>query len=265
MATIQLTPSGSALLSGSVAVVNTSDLSGTSAFSVASSGSVARVGDLTGSSSVAATSSGSPARVAELYGASSVLVASGASMQAVLDLYGASAFVARSSAYLEDEQLDVWAATIEGVVSRYEGYDFTSIVTVGGRSFGLNDSGLYELAGTMDAGQPIKWFMQSAPVRRDMDPQGRGNARPGLGMVMPYQAYVVGLIPRDTELFICTDTEEVYDYDLRDTEGRFDSARRRLGLGLRTRHFMYGLYGKASTAGELSSVTILTSDSKRNT
>lgn len=265
MATIQLTPSSSALLSGSVAVVNTIDLSGGSAFNLTSSGGIDRLGELSGASSVATTSGGSIDRSAEFSGGSSFAAGSSASLQAILSTYGASTFVVRSSAYLENEQLDVWVTTADGLVSRYDGFNFTSFVTVSGRTFGLNDSGLYELAGATDAGQPIKWFLQSAPVRRDNEPQGHGNARPGLGMVMPYQAYVVGMVPRDTELFIHTDKEEVYGYPLESTDGRFNSTRQRLGLGLRTRHFMYGLYGAASSAAELSSVTVLTKDSTRNT
>jgi len=264
MATIQLTPTSSALLSGSVAVVNTANLSETSAFNLTSSGNIDRVGELVGTSTVNLTSSGSIARLTEFEGASSFAVASSASLQAVLDMYAASSFVARSTAYLEGEQLDVWATTTDGMVSKYEGFNFTSFVSVGGRTFGLNDSGLYELTGTVDAGAPIKWFIQSAPVRRDASEQRAGNRRPGLSILLPYQAYVVGMIPPDTELFIQTDQELVYDYDLRDTDNRFASTRCRLGRGLRTRHFMFGLYGRASTAGELSSVTILANDSTRN-
>jgi hypothetical protein len=252
MATIQLTPSGSALLSGSVAVVNLADLSGSSAANLTSSGAIARVGDLAGASAANLTSTGAVARGADFVGASALVVSSDASLQAILDVYAASAFVARSSAYLENEQLDVWATTVEGGVSRYEGYNFTSFVTVGGRTFGLNDSGLYELTGTTDAGAPIKWFLQAAPVRND------------LGILLPYMSYVVGEVPDNTTLFVQTDAEEVYDYDVPSTEGRFDSARSALGRGLRTRHFSYGVYGKATTPCELSSVTVRTKTSPRN-
>lgn len=252
MATIQLTPSSSALLSGSVAVVNVVELSGASTANLTSSGAVDRVGDLSATSSVATTSTGVIERAVEFAAASSVLVTSDASLQAVLDLYGASTVIVRSSAYLEDEQLDVWATTVDGKVSRYEGFNFTSFVTVGGKTYGLNDTGLFELSGTTDAGTAIKWFLQSAPTRADV------------GMLMPYQAYVAGMIPVGTELFVLNDREDVFDYDLHDTSNRLGSARRRLGLGLRTRHFAYGLYGKATTEGSVSTVTVLHNQSKRN-
>lgn len=252
MATIQLTPASSALLSGSVAVVNQFDLSGASSANLTSTGVQERVGDLTAASSVATTSTGSVARAVDFVGPSTVLVSSDALMQAVLDLYGPSTVVVRSSAYLENEQLDVWATTVDGKVSRYEDFNFASFVTVGGKTYGLNDTGLFELSGTMDNGAAIKWFLQSAPTRADV------------GMLLPYQAYVVGLIPADTELFVLNDREEVFDYDLRDTSNRLDSVRRRLGLGLRTRHFAYGMYGKAATEGSVSTVTVFLNQSKRN-
>lgn len=252
MATIQLTPSSSALLSGSVAVVNVVELSGASAANLTSSGAVARVGDLAASSSVATASTGAIDRVGDLVGGSAVVVSSDASLQSVLDMYGESTVVVRSSAYLENEQLEVWATTVDGKVSRYEGFNFTSFVTVGGKTYGLNDTGLFELSGTTDNGAAIKWFLQSAPTRADM------------GMLLPYQAYVAGMIPANTELFILNDREEVFDYDLRDTSNRLGSARRRLGLGLRTRHLVYGLYGAATTEGSVSTVTLLADQSKRN-
>lgn len=252
MATIQLTPSSSALLSGSVAVVNVGYLSGASAANLTSSGAVSRAGDLSAASGVAVSSTGTIDRAGELAGASTVQVSSDASMQAVLDMYGASTVVVRSSAYLENEQLEVWATTVDGKVSRYEGFNFTSFVTVGGKTYGLNDTGLFELSGTLDNGAAIKWFLQAPPTRADV------------GMLLPYQAYVVGLIPADTELFVIDDREEVFDYDLRDTSNRLDSVRRRLGLGLRTRHFAYGLYGKATTEGSVSTVTVMLNQSKRN-
>lgn len=252
MATIQLTPSSSALLSGSVSVVNVTEVSGASTVNLTSSGVVERVGDLSAASSVAVASTGTIDRVGDLAGASTVAVSSDAYLQSVLDMYGESTVVVRSSAYLEGEQLEVWATTVDGKVSRYEGFNFTSFVTVGGKTYGLNDAGLFELSGMTDNGAAIKWFLQSAPARADV------------GMLLPYQAYVVGLIPADTELFVLNDREEVFDYDLRDTSNRLDSVRRRLGLGLRTRHFAYGLYGKAISEGSLSTVTVMLNQSKRN-
>lgn len=252
MATIQLTPASSALLSGSAAVVNAGYLSGGSSANLTSTGAIARVGDLAASSSAAVSSTGAVSRATELVGTSSVSVSSAASLQAILDVYGASAVVARSSAYLENEQLDVWAVTAEGKVSRYEGYNFTSFVAAGGKVFGLNDTGLFELSGNTDNGAAIKWFLQSAPTRADV------------GMLLPYQAYVAGMIPKDTGLFVLDDRDALYSYDLQDTDNRLSSARHRLGLGLRTRHFAYGLYGKATTEGSLSTVTVLLNQSKRN-
>lgn len=252
MATIQLTPASSALLSGSVAVVNAGYLTGTSVANFTSSGAVERAGDLAESSSVAVSSTGVVDRVGDFVGPSAVAVSSAASLQAVLDAYAASTVVVRSSAYLENEQLDVWATTVGGKVSRYDGFNFTSFVVVGGKVFGLNDTGLFELSGNTDNGAAIKWFLQSVPTRADV------------GMLLPYQAYVVGTIPKDTELFVLDDLDTLYSYDLYDTSNRLASVRRRLGLGLRTRHFAYGLYGKATTEGSLSTMTVLLNQSKRN-
>jgi hypothetical protein len=130
--------------------------------------------------------------------------------------------------------------------------DFESFVTVGGKTFGLSDGGVYELTGDTDAGQPIKWFLQAPPVRMDS------------GKLMPYQAYVVGKVPNDSTLFIIRDDEERFDYGLTSTDGKFATSRRRLGLGLRTKHYAYGLYGKAATTAELSTVTINADESARN-
>lgn len=266
MATIALTPTSSALLSGSVAVSRLYEVTASSSAIAGSTASYVRVGERVASSSAIAGSSATYQRVVEAIAASSLVASSSATLSAILNALAASSAVARSTAWYEGAEMDTWASTLDGAVSRYVGFDFHSYVEVGGKVFALGDDGVYELTGTTDAGAPIKWLLQNGPTRKDA---AAGNSNPnlhlpGLGFIMPYQAYAVGTVPRDSEVFIIDDREQLYQYALTDTEGRFNTSRRRLGLGLRTRHFMSGLAGKATTEAEIESLTVLASESKRN-
>lgn len=62
---------------------------------------------------------------------------------------------------LGDAEYTGWAIN-KGAVSEYRNYPFNGMLEFGGRYFGTGDTGLYEIAGTTDAGEPIEWAIRTA-------------------------------------------------------------------------------------------------------
>ena len=260
MATKYLTPASSALLSGTVGLVNVKQVTApASAFVAAGTASYQRVVDQTGSSHFTVAGTASYARWVEQVGASAFIAASSASALRVAYASGASAFRAFSTARYEGEEMEAWSTHVANkIYGRYTNFNFNSFATIGDRTFAFGDGGVYELKGSTDAGSPIPFFLMSASYSKDL-------LREQPGMLMPYAGYVVGDMPEDTaEFFIVTDKGTAYAYPLKATDGELDTRRATLGRGLRGRYIRYGVHGLLTEPLDLSMVTVKFNESKRN-
>lgn len=260
MATKYLTPSSSALLSGTVGLVNVKLVSAPTSSAVASSAaSYQRVVDQSGSSHFTAAGTASYARWVEQIGASALVAASSASAVRVAYASGGSAFRAFSTARYEGEEMEAWVTHVANkVYGRYANFNFNSFATIGDRTFAFGDGGVFELKGSTDAGAPIPFFLMSASYSKDL-------LREQPGMLLPYAGYVVGDMPGETaEFFIVTDKDVPYSYPLKETAGELDTRRATLGRGLRGRFIRYGVHGLLTEPLDLSMVTVKFDASKRN-
>lgn len=260
MATKYLTPSSSALLSGTVGLVNVKQVTAPTSSGVASSSaSYQRAVDQTGSSHFTVTGTAAYARWVEQVGASTFGASSTASALRVAYAVGASTFRAFSTARYEGESMEAWVTHVANkIYGRYTNFDFNSFATIGDRTFAFGDDGVYELKGSTDAGDPIPFFLMSASYSKDL-------LREQPGMLMPYAGYVVGDMPESTaEFFIVTDKGVAYAYPLNQTDGELDTMRATLGRGLRGRYIRYGIHGLLTEPLDLSMVTVKFDASKRN-
>lgn len=254
MATKYLIPTGSALLSGSVAMSNIRDVVAPVSLVIFTSTATAeRTLDVVGTSAAVFASTAAAERVLEATGGSSAIFLGTAFAEAILETVGASVAVFLSSAHYEGEENRTWVTGAEtGFIGRYTNYEFNSFATVGDRSFAFGDSGIVEIGGAADNGSPIDLYLLGGTDRKD-----KGIRRPHVG-------YIVGLVPDDASLFVVNDEGVVFDYPLEPTEGRLDTVRAAVGKGIRARHLRYGVFARATTPMEISTMTMYLADLTRN-
>lgn len=254
MPTINLTPTGSATLSGSVTLVNSFPITApTSSATVTGTASAGRVVDQTGASAGVVTGAATAGKVTDQEGASTAIVTGSAAAIGVFSVTAESRAVARSSARYTEEAMTVWATALEsGMVSSYTQFDFNSFATIGNDTYAFSDQGVFKLGGSLDNGQKIKVFLQSGTYAKDD------------GFVTPFEAYVVGKVPDGLEFFTINDDDEIYGHAIYGTEGRLKTSRVDLGRGNRMRHVRFGVYGALGDDLELSSFLVRNHPARRN-
>ena len=254
-------PTSRAIAAGTATVSKAIDVSGASAGIAASSATPYRVVSASGASAATVAGTATAQRLADATGASAAIAAGAASASAIREALAESAAIVYSSARYDGEARDAWAMNVEtSAIGSYTGFDFNSFATIGGRTFGFSDDGVFEITGSSDAGQPIPFFLASESF-------SKLGGEAGIGMLKPHTAYVVGALPDgevDAEFFVTTDEDETYSYPLGTTGTRLETVRALLGRGLRSRFLRYGIVGKASGAVELASITVKAASSARN-
>ena len=254
MATIHMVPAGTALLSGSVTLINAYEV--TAASSAATVGGTAaqlKLVDRTGSSAAAAAGTASLVKTVDQSGESAALAASTALGVAVISVSAPSQAFVYSTARYTGEEMDAWVTFADtGNAGRYTNFAFNSFATIGDRYFAFGEAGVVEIEGTTDLSAPIDLFLLGGTERKD------------IGLSRPYKSYITGAIPDGLNVFVIDDMDEVYQYPALPSDSRMDTSRVTLGKGIRARHLRNGLFARTTEALELSSVTFYLADSKRN-
>lgn len=255
------TPTSSAAVSGTATVFRVSDRTAASTANAVSSATREKVVAADASSAAIVTSNITAQRLIDKTAASVGVVTGSASAGTTLGVVAPSSAIVYGTARYDGEEMDAWSTNlINQAVGKYTGFNFNSFANVGGRLFGFNDDGVYEITGTTDAGAAIPFFLMSESTSKlggDM----------GLGMLLPHTAYVVGNLPEspsNVDLFMVTDNDEVYSYPVGATETRMSTARVLVGKGLRVRYLRYGLVGVAADTVEVASITVKANSSVRN-
>lgn len=262
MPTRNLSPTGSALLTGTSAWQILSDVTApTSTATFAGTASASSLSSVSAASAAVFASTATAYQSVDVIGASVALFTSTAAVSVVVDVTGGSDGTGTGTGTYDGEARDAWATNIDTkAVSRYIAFDFNSFATIGNRTYGFSDAGVFEITGSTDAGSPIPFFLMS-------ESHSKTGGDVGLGMLQPHTAYVVGDLPESpsvVDLFIATDDDEVYSYPVGETDTRMSTARVLLGRGLRSRYLRYGLYGNALEPIEIASITIKAASSARN-
>lgn len=137
----------------------------------------------------------------------------------------------RVSALLIGPNNDVtaWAVnTRTGAVSEYAGYDFNSFAQNGRYYLGSSSTGLYQLDGDDDAGEPIIAQLRS------------GYAQFGGSRYTSFKAAYLGL-RGDGSVFLKLDTGDGKAYTYKSVVQNQQSTKVRFGKGLRARYFAFEL------------------------
>lgn len=254
-------PTSSAAVTGSAMAGAVADRTADSSAIASGTATVALVIDTTAASSASVASDITAQLVADRTAPSSAIVVGSATASMLAEVVAASSAIAYSSARYDGEVMDAWATNLlNQAIGKYTGFDFNSFANVGGRLFGFSDSGIFEIGGSTDAGQPIPFFLMS-------ESHSKTGGEAGLGMLLPHTAYLVGDLPESpsmVDVFIVTDDDEVHSYPVGETDTRMSTARVLLGRGLRSRFLRYGLYGTAHESLEIASITIKGASSARN-
>lgn len=255
-----ITPTGSALLSGSVAFKVLSDLTAPTSTAVFSStASYTAVSDKTGASSAIFSSTATAYRIIDAEGASAAVFSGTATVNVIINVDAPSDGTGDGGGTYVGEARDAWATNIDNkAVAKYTEFNFNSFATVGNRTFAFGDDGVFEITGSTDAGQPIPFFLMS---------ESHSKTGPDASMIQPHTAYLVGDLPESPsviQMFIATDDDEIYSYPVGETDTRMSTARVLLGRGLRSRYLRYGLVGHALEPVEIASITVKAASSARN-
>lgn len=79
---------------------------------------------------------------------------------AILRLLASEGGVFSAVLVVSGEAYTVWVANADTLAhSRYDNFDFNSMCRLGSKYYGARDDGIYELAGSTDAGSNVEWYV----------------------------------------------------------------------------------------------------------
>ena len=150
---------------------------------------------------------------------------------------------------LQDAVYTAWVVNAETLaLSEYQGYPFQSFAPFGATSLGATDTGIYELEGADDDGVAI-----AAAIRTGLLDFGSSRRK---AMPVMYLGYTASgrLVLKAIQTDEGRKTE--HWYELRETRGAPDTARIKVGKGLRARYWSFELANAAGADFALDAVQL---------
>lgn len=148
---------------------------------------------------------------------------------------------------------DTWAVNLDSSgTTTYSNYGFNSFVTVGGKHYGANEAGLFELDGDTDDGVAIRSRVSFGKL--DFGTATKKTVS---------QAYVGFSGAGNLFIKIIAEDNEEYIYSTRDFSAELQQQRVTFGKGLRTNYVWLELYNENGTDFELDTVEFRVADITR--
>lgn len=148
--------------------------------------------------------------------------------------------------------MDAWAVNLDsGGVTRYTNYPFETVANIGGRRFGASFDGLFELAGTTDAGTPIE-------AKFDIGLKDFGNRQ----LKRVDQIYLD--VSSTGQMTVAVSAEGAsYTYPVRSYGADIQTQRATPGKGMRANYFGFEIGNTAGCDFEITSLNFLVAESAR--